>query len=474
MEKQDIKEILEVAMANGGHFAEIYLEHKESTSISCENGHIEKVNTGLESGAGIRVIQGDNTAYSYTNDLSIQNLCRLAQETAKAAKSAVCQPVVAFMVQPEAKQPDILKRPDAVDFSEKVQLLKIADQAARAVDGCIEQVVLGYSDVCQQVTIANSLGIYVEDERIRSRLACNAIARQGELVQTGFASAGGTAGFELFRQKDPQDLGEEAAQRAKNLLSARPCPSGTMPVIMASEAGGTMVHEACGHGLEGDLVQKGLSVYANKLGEEVASCKITVIDDATIAGKYGSYAFDDEGHLGRQNVLIRQGVLEGYMYDYHTAEKVGACSTGNGRRQSYQDKPITRMSNTYIAPGEDKVEDIMRSTKHGLLVTKMGGGQVNSITGDYVFDVAEGYLVEDGEIQYAVRGATLAGNGPESLRNVEMVADDLGYAIGTCGKSGQSAPVADAQPTMKIGGLVVGGTANGTETVSCDFRIRRY
>ncbi len=473
MDKKEVREVLEAAMAQGGQFAELYLEYKENTGISCENGRIEKVNTGIESGVGIRVIHGDNTAYVYTNDLSQENLCRLAQTAASAAKSDVRQPVAAFMTQPEALRPEIVFRPDEVDFTEKVELLKIADQAARAVDQRIEQVALSYSDSTQQVTIANSLGVYVEDERIRTRMACNAIAKDGEAVQTGFASAGGTVGFELFREKDPQDLGEEAAERAKRLLSAKACPAGTMPVIMASEAGGTMVHEACGHGLEGDLVQKGLSVYAGRLGEPVASEKITVVDDATLTGKYGSYAFDDEGHLGRKNVLIRQGVLEQYMYDYHTAVKEGTYSTGNGRRQSYKEKTITRMSNTYIAPGEDSVEEIMRSTKHGLLVTKMGGGQVNSINGDYVFDVAEGYMVEDGEIQYAVRGATLAGNGPKSLQNVEMVADDLGYAIGTCGKNGQSAPVADAQPTMKIGGLVVGGTAGGEEEILEDFTIIR-
>ena len=211
-----------------------------------------------------------------------------------------------------------------------------------------------------------------------------------------------------------------------------------------------------------------MSVYRGKLGETVASPLITVVDDATLAQKYGSYQYDDEGQKAQRNVLIRNGVLEQYMYDLHTAWQEGTTSTANGRRESYRVKPVTRMSNTMILPGKDKKEDIIQSVSHGLLVTKMGGGQVNSITGDYVFDVAEGYLIENGEISYAVKGATLAGNGPESLRQVEMVADDLGFAIGTCGKSGQSAPVSDAQPTMKINGLVVGGTAADT-----DFTIQR-
>lgn len=219
-----------------------------------------------------------------------------------------------------------------------------------------------------------------------------------------------------------------------------------------------MVHEACGHGLEGDLVRKGLSAYAGKIGQQVASEKITVVDDATIPGKYGSYRYDDEGNPAQKTVLIENGILKQYMNDYETAQKTGAALSGNGRRESYKEKPVTRMSNTYIAPGTDKVEDIIASTEYGLYVKRMGGGQVNTLNGDYVFDVAEGYLIENGKITKAVRGATLAGNGPESLRNVEMVGDDFGYAIGTCGKNGQSAPVADAQPTLKICGLTVGGT----------------
>ena len=312
----------------------------------------------------------------------------------------------------------------------------------------------------QNVTIANSLGTCVEDERIRIRMACNSIAQRDGQIQTGFASAGGTCGFELFEEKSASELGHESAQRAVTLLSAEPCPTGRMTVVMGSEAGGTMVHEACGHGLEGDLVQKGLSAYAGKLGQQVASEKITVVDDATIAGKYGSYRYDDEGTPAQKTVLIENGVLKQYMNDYYTAKHTDAVLTGNGRRESYKEKPVTRMSNTYIAPGHDKVKDIIASTDYGLYVKRMGGGQVNTLNGDYVFDVAEGYLIENGRITRAVRGATLAGNGPESLCNVEMVGDDFGYAIGTCGKNGQSAPVADAQPTLKIQGLTVGGTGS--------------
>jgi len=361
--------------------------------------------------------------------------------------------------QPKAAEPiDVKIRPESVEFDKKISLLRTADREARAMSDAIRQVSVGYSDVVQHVTIANSLGTCVEDERVRIRLACNSIAQRDGQIQTGFASMGGTCGFELFEEKSAAELGRESAQRALTLLDAEPCPAGQMTVVLSSEAGGTMVHEACGHGLEGDLVRKGLSAYAGKIGQQVASEKITVVDDATIPGKYGSYRYDDEGNPAQKTVLIENGILKQYMNDYETAQKTGAALSGNGRRESYKEKPVTRMSNTYIAPGTDKVEDIIASTEYGLYVKRMGGGQVNTLNGDYVFDVAEGYLIENGKITKAVRGATLAGNGPESLRNVEMVGDDFGYAIGTCGKNGQSAPVADAQPTLKIRGLTVGGT----------------
>lgn len=473
MEKREIKEILEAALAQGGDFAEIYLEQKESTGISCEGGKIEKINTGIDLGIGIRVVANDNTSYAYTNNLDLANVLKIARVAGDGARSACQNPVLDFLAEPKVAPMAIEIRPDQVKLDDKVRQIKIADQAARELHEAIRQVSLSYSDIAQKVVIANSLGTYVEDERIRVRLSCNAIGQEQEEIQTGFASVGATKGFELFKAYDPQVLGQEAAERAMRLLGAKPCPGGQMPVVMASEAGGTMVHEACGHGLEGDLVQEGLSVYANKIGEQVASELVTVVDDATIAGKYGSYRYDDEGHRGQKNSLIKDGVLVQYMYDSQSARKAGCVSTGNGRRESYRDKPVTRMSNTYIASGKTPVDQIIASVDKGLFVTRMGGGQVNSINGDYVFDVAEGFLIEDGKVTQAIRGATLAGNGPQSLKMVEMVGDDLGYAIGVCGKKGQSAPVADAQPTMKINGLTVGGTSSGDAQLSHDFKIKR-
>jgi len=473
MDKKQLKEILDIALANGGDLAEIFIEHKETTGVSCEDRKIERINTGIDAGAGIRVISGESTAYAFTNILTVKSLKELAQVASKAAVGGKKNQTLDFTTPKPLLELDIELPPDKVSIEDKVEKVMAADAGARSIDEKISQVTVGYGDVRQKVTIANSEGIFVEDERIRTRFICNAIASDGSSIQTGFTSLGGTQGFEIFKERDPKDMGMEAAQRALLMLSAKPCPSGKMAVVMASEAGGTMVHEACGHGLEADLVQKGLSVYANKIGEKVASDLVTVIDDATMQAKYGSFCYDDEGSIGQKNVLIKNGILESYMYDKLTAKKEKRQSSGNGRRESYKERPIPRMTNTYIAKGKDDPEKIIKSTKEGILVKKMGGGQVNTTNGDYVFDVAEGYLIKDGEITTAIKGATLTGNGPETLQMVEMVGNDLGFAIGTCGKEGQGVPVSDAQPTMKIKELIVGGTGGSGPTVARDFRIRR-
>ncbi len=474
MEREKLKEILEIALAQGGDLAEIYIEERESTSISCESSKVERINSGIDLGAGIRVISGESTAYAFTNIVTEESLKEVANLVSKAVQGAKKDINLDFTTPKPLIDFDIELRPDKVKIEDKVAKVKECDQAARSVDEKIKQVSVGYGDVRQKVTIANSEGVFVEDERIRTRFVCNAIASDGNNIQTGYTSLGGTRGFELFKEREPSQLGLEAAKRALLMLEAQPSPSGKMPVVLASEAGGTMVHEACGHGLEADLAQKGLSVYAGKKGQKVASELVTVIDDATIPYKYGSFRYDDEGTIGQKTVLIKNGILEEYMYDKLTALKEGKKSTGNGRRESYQERPIPRMTNTYIAKGKDNPEEIIKSTKKGLLVKKMGGGQVNTTNGDYVFDVAEGYLIEDGEVTSAVKGATLTGNGPQTLQMVEMVGNDLGYAIGICGKEGQGVPVSDAQPTLKIKELIVGGTGGvGDKKIVRDFKIKR-
>ena len=462
MEQRELQQILAAALQYGAGFAEIFIEQKESTAISCEDSKIEKINTGIDCGMGIRVVAGESTSYVHSNVITLSNGLEMATLAGKIAdEQQETVSVTEFQAEQTQYQQPILMHPGQISFDDKIALIRTADCAARDYDSAITQVTIGYSDTIQHVQIANSNGVCTEEDRIHVRFACNSIAQRDGVTQTGFSSVGGTCGFELFDEKSAKTIGIESAERAMVLLSAELCPIGQMPVVLSGEAGGTMVHEACGHGLEGDLVYKGLSAYVGKLGEKVASEKVTVVDDATIAGKYGSYMCDDEGTPAQKTILIENGILKQYMNDLQTAERLGAMPTGNGRRESYRDKPITRMSNTYIAPGTDCVEDIIASVDFGLFVKRMGGGQVNTLNGDYVFDVTEGYLIEHGKITRPVRGATLAGNGPESLRNVEMVGNDFGYAIGTCGKGGQRVLVADAQPTLKILGLTVGGA--GTE-----------
>ncbi len=296
-----------------------------------------------------------------------------------------------------------------------------------------------------------------EDDRIYTTFVIQVVAGQEDIIQTAYESAGGLTGFELFDNNVIEALSLKAAKRAIMMLTARKAPGGRMPAVISSNAGGTMIHEAIGHGLEADLSQQGLSVFSNKLGSQVASKLITVVDDSTLPGKRGSFSFDDEGTPSQRTVLVENGVLKSYMYDRLSAMKDRTSSTGNGRRESYQHRPIPRMTNTFITEGRTPAEQILRSTDEGLLVEKMGGGQVNTVTGDFVFEVQEGYLIEKGSKGEPVRGATLTGNGLQVLQTIDMVGDDLGFSIGTCGKDAQGVPVTDAMPTLRIPEIIVGG-----------------
>lgn len=309
----------------------------------------------------------------------------------------------------------------------------------------------------QDICIATSEGTVAEDERIHTLAIVHIVASEGNVLQTGYEAIGGLTGFEIFDENPLDEIAIKVAHRALRMLTARKAPGGRMPVVIAAEAGGTMIHEAIGHGLEADLVQQGLSVYADKIGQRVASPFITIFDDSTLPEKRGSFRFDDEGVNSQRTLLVEEGILKGYMYDRLTAMKTGVQSTGNGRRESYKHRPIPRMTNTFIAPGSGRTEDIIRSVEKGFFVKKMGGGQVNTVTGEFVFEVSEGYLIEKGEIGEPVRGATLIGNGPEVLKSIDMVGNDVGFSIGTCGKDSQGVAVSDAMPTVRIPEIVVGG-----------------
>ncbi len=453
----DIPKILKTSLKNGGDFAEVFYEHVQPISIVCEDGKIEKIISGIDVGIGLRVIYSNKTAYAYTNQLTNKGLLEVADAVSTACQGRVFEKDIS-LVKKSAEIAHAIKRlPQEVSIDEKVSLVKRANDVARSWDKRIKQVKVVYADSVRSIAVANNAGDLTEDYRTATMFLVQIVATENDVIQTGYEPVGGVIGFELFDDNPPEKVAEIAGARAVRMLQARKAPGGTMPVVLSSEAGGTMIHEAIGHGLEADLTQMGLSVYSGRIGEEIASPLVDVVDDATLANKRGSYVFDDEGVNAQRTLLVEKGVLKGYLYDRLSAMKDHTQSTGNGRRESYRSRPIPRMSNTFILPGNMSPEEIVHSTAKGIFVKKMGGGQVNTVNGDFVFEVSEGYLIENGKVGEAVRGATLTGNGPQLLKEIDMVGDDFGFGIGTCGKDGQGVPVSDAQPTLRIPEIIVGG-----------------
>jgi TldD protein len=455
----DAPRILRRALAGGGEFADIYFEEGSATTVVCEDGKIEKVYAVTDRGVGIRVISDFRTAYAYSNETSEAALLELAETVSRAVKGNLFDRAIDLKVKITGAGFPIAIPPGTIGLHEKVLLASRAEQAARGLDPRIRQVMAVYRDGSLKTQIVNSDGDFIETSRTGTVFITQVVAADGDVIQTGYEPLGAARGFEIFREKSPEEIALTAARRSVLMLSARKAPGGMMPVVLSSEAGGTMVHEAIGHGLEADLALTGMSVYSGKIGSEVASPLVTVLDDATIPHARGSFSYDDEGTAAQRTVLVEKGILKGYLFDRLSAMKEGTASTGNGRRESYQAKPIVRMTNTLIAPGETPPESIVREAERGLFVRKMGGGQVNTVNGDFVFEVSEGYLIENGAIGAPVRGATLTGNGPEILKRIVRVGSDLGFGIGTCGKDGQGVPVADAQPTLLISDITIGGAA---------------
>lgn len=453
----DYAAVLNKALSGGGEYADIFIERSTPLSIVCEDGKIEKVVSGLDCGAGVRLIIGGRTAYAYTNDITTESLTEIADAVRQAASSGGLHADINLVRKKPRVDFPIKKAPETVSAADKVSLVLQADTVARSLDQRIRQAMVTYRENRQQVVMVNSDGAMAEDDRLYLTALVHVVAADGNVIQTGYEPVGGLAGMELFDVYPLTKAAETAARRAVMMLSARKAPAGRMPVVLSSEAGGTMIHEAVGHGLEADLAQSGLSVYSNRIGDRIASPLISVVDDATLESKRGSFRFDDEGIDAERTLLVDKGVLKTFLYDRLTAMKDGATSTGNGRRESYKHRPIPRMTNTMIMPGESDPGEILRSTPRGLFVRKMGGGQVNTVNGDFVFEVSEGYLIDHGGIGEPVRGATLTGNGPQVLMSIDKVGSDLGFSIGTCGKDGQGSPVSDAQPTLRIPEITVGG-----------------
>ncbi len=448
-----IKKILE----KGADYADLFFERRSTFSAKCEENKIENISSGVEVGVGIRIIRKGKTFYGFTNKLDRETIGRII-DTINSQPESSRMPLD-FRELPLKYQSFTEGDSElSIPVEKKIEILKAANEKAREFGDRIKQVTVILRDSLQEVTIINSLGEIVEDVRPRVLFYVLAVASDGLTLQTGYEPIGYLGDYSLLNVDLARKTATKAAERAMKMLKAKPAPAGTFTVVISSSAGGTMVHEAVGHGLEADLANQGLSVYANKLGEKVASELVTVIDDGTLKGKYGTTAYDDEGIPTQKTVLIENGYLKNFMYDRYWAMKSGNLSTGNGRRQSYMHVPIPRMRNTFIKPQDADPESIIRDTKTGILVVKMGGGQVNTINGDFIFEVNEGYIIENGKVTEPIRGASLIGNGPQVLKDIDAVGNDLGFTIGTCGKDGQGVPVSDALPTLRIKSITVGGT----------------
>jgi TldD protein len=447
--------VLARALANGGRFAEVFAERRRGQSLAIDESRIESVQAGAEEGAGVRVVEGSTTYFAHVDGLEPAELERAADEAAAALRSARAEPRP--LRAREATPLPIERRPEEVPAERKAELLRELDERARGRGEEIAQFTASYAEARREVAIANSDGLFTGDDRTRVRIGAQAVARRGSTVETGAETLGAHRGFELL-EDDPGQIAEQAAAKALTLLDAAPAPSGSMPVVVGGGFGGVLFHEMTGHGLEADHIQKGASVYTGKLGAQVAEPLLNAYDDGRLPGEWGSDAIDDEGQPTQKTQVIEGGRLTSYLYDHLTAERDGVASTGNGRRESFRHLPIPRMTNTYIAPGEATPEEIIAGVERGFYAVSFGGGQVDPTTGDFVFGVSEGYLIEGGRVTRPCRGATLIGNCTEALAAIDAVGDDFFMKTGICGKGGQKVPVGTGQGHVRVRAMTVGGT----------------
>ncbi|BCZ44363.1 regulatory protease [Clostridium gelidum] len=459
LSKSVANEVLAKCLVTGGDFAEIFEEDSINNSISLVDGKVDDAIGGRSYGIGLRIFKGLNSVYAYTNNNSLDTLLDTAYRAALAlgeVKGERQRELILNEKKITTIHP-IIYFPKNVTYDKKIAILKSAYSGAKNFSDDISQVIASYSDKEQNVLIANTEGLYVQDKRIRTRLGVSAIASKGSENQTGFEGPGRHMGIEMFDSVDPAYHGREAARVAHTMLHAKNCPAGNMTVAIDNGFGGVIFHEACGHALEASAVAKGNSVFASKLGEQIASVKVTAIDDGTMVNAWGSLNIDDEGTKTQRNVLIENGILKGYMIDKLNGRRMNMEATGSSRRQSYKFQPTSRMTNTYIAAGYDKADEIIKSIEDGLYAKKLGGGSVNPVTGEFNFSVQEGYLVKNGVIQEPVRGASLIGKGSEVLMDIDMVGDNFEVAQGMCGSSSGSIPTNVGQPMIRVKKMTVGG-----------------
>ena len=455
--KELLEEVLSVAMSTGGDFAEVYGEHTRNNSIQLVNGKIDKINDNALSGVGIRVFLGQRTVYASTTDISREGLLSCARSVAdalgegKAAQSIVLAPKTILDIHP------VSIYPASAQMRIKTDILKDACFAAKNFSEKIAQVQGTLANVDHEILVANSEGLLVEDRHIRTRIAISSVASDNGENQSGSCSPGRSMGLEMFELFDPKEIGTHASRQAMVNLGAGYCKAGQMTVAIENGFGGVIFHEACGHSLEATQVGIGMSEMCGKLGQKIANEKVTAIDDGTIPNAWGSVNIDDEGNPTQRNVLIENGVLKKYMVDRLGSRRMGMAMTGNSRRQSYTFEPTSRMTNTFIDNGPDKNEDIIASIEYGLYAKEMGGGSVNPLTGEFNFAVREGYMVRNGKICEAVRGASLIGTGSRILQDIDMVGQNLDYGQGMCGSSSGSVPTDVGQPLIRVKKITVGG-----------------
>lgn len=453
------------ALSAGGDYADLYFESVTATALGVDEQIVKSASQGTSAGCGVRVLSGERTGYAYTDNLSPERLLHAARTAALIASGPAKQPVQGFVETPTAGLYPVPLGGYDLDLAARLELILRADRAARAFDPRVVQVRASYSEELRRILIAASDGAFASDTQPLCRLNVFVIAKEGAVTTKGAAGGGGRAGLDQFTgSKSPEGLAREAARGAILQLGAVPAPAGEMEVVLGPGWPGILLHEAVGHGLEADFNRKKTSAFTGLIGQPVASPKVTVVDNGTIVGRRGSLNVDDEGSPTQETVLIEGGVLKGYLSDKLSARLMGAAntgpSTGSARRESYQCIPMPRMTNTYMLAGDDAPEDILRSVKRGLYAVNFGGGQVDITNGKFVFSASEAYLIEDGKVTAPVRDATLIGNGPEALKYVSMVGNDLKLdeGIGTCGKDGQSVPVGVGMPTVKLDRMTVGGT----------------
>ncbi len=450
--------VLHKAVSTGADYAEIFAENTTNHLISMIASKVENVQDTVIAGAAVRVYKGLRSVMASTVDTSEAGLLRCAERAADALGQGEAQIDIVLRERLFGDIHPIVTVPSTVGNARKVEILKEGYFAAKEADPCITQATASLLDVDHNILIATSEGLYTQDRQIRTRIAISAIADKGEGTQTGSCNPGRRMGLEVFDSIiDSKAVGREAARQAIVMAGAGYCPAGVMPVAIDNGFGGVIFHEACGHSLEASAVAYGQSQFTGKLGQKIANEKVTAIDDGTIPNAWGSINIDDEGHPAQRNVLIENGILKSYMIDRFNGRRMGMESTGNARRQSYAYTPTSRMTNTFIAPGNDKYEDIIASMEYGLYAAQMGGGSVNPVTGEFNFSVSEGYIVRNGKICEPVRGASLVGKGSEIIQNIDMVSDNLDMGQGMCGSSSGSVPTNVGQPLIRVSSITVGG-----------------